>query len=178
VARTTTRPESDEDEIMDDVEEEVGEEESEASAGPAVSDSRRRRQLKRGETVQPQTTSAATRKERPTPSQRTEVTKSDNAIVRFMQSIQEYFLEVRAELRKVTWLSWEETRRLGTIVLIVTAIAAAFLGAISFLFGYLTQLIATQGSTIPAGAAAIAIVVIVGLAWLFRDQLFGNRFEA
>jgi preprotein translocase SecE subunit len=180
VARITTRPQDDEEEMIDDDVEMEAEEESEEAAAPAVSDSRRRRMLKRGEAVATDDSSepAVTRKDRPTPSSRAaEAPRSSNVVVRFVEDIRDYFQDVVSEMRKVTWLSREEVRRLATIVIAVTAVAAAFLGAVSFLFGYLTQLIATADSTLPAGIAAIVLIVVVVLGWLFREQIFGNRFE-
>jgi len=183
VARLTTRPQDEEeDEILDEaVVDEEDDEVEEQQAAPVVSDSRRRRQMKRGDYVAPEDSAAPaaapTRKDRPTPSQRTETVKSPNIVVRTLQNINQYRKEVVDELRKVTWLSPEETRRLATIVLVVTTIASAFLGLVSYIFAFLTQLIATANSTIAAGIAAIALIVIVAGLWLFRDQLFGSRFE-
>ncbi len=175
---TTRRPVEDEEEdLVEDVAEEDDEVEERVSA-PAVSDRRRRRQLKRGEVVAEADEPAAPqpiRKDRPTPSQRAEVVKSSNFIVRFFQDIREYFQEVRAELSKVTWLSREDTLRLTYIVLVVTAISAIFLGTVSYIFGLLTQALA-GGSSILAGAVTILLIVVVAGAWLFRDSLF-SRFE-
>jgi preprotein translocase SecE subunit len=137
--------------------------------------------MKRGEYVTPEDSAtpaaAPTRKDRPTPSQRTEAAKSTNIVVQTLQNVNQYRKEVADELRKVTWLSREETQRLATIVITVTTISSLFLGAVSYLFGYLTQLIATQGSTIAAGIAAIAVIVIVAGLWLFRDALPGSRID-
>ena len=58
----------------------------------------------------------------------------DNAIIR-------YFRETRAELRKVTWPTREQTTRLTLIVLGVTVFMAALLGAIDFIFAALFRLI-------------------------------------
>lgn len=184
MARPTTRPQDDEeDEIIDEAavdNDNDDDEVDEQQAVPVVSDSRRRRQMKRGEYVAPEDSVSAaspTRKDRPTPSQRTETVKNPNIVVTTLQNINQYRKEVWDELNKVTWLSREETRRLATIVLVVTSIASAFLGLVSYLFGFLTQLIATQSSTIIAGIAAIVLIVVVAGFWVFREQLFGNRFE-
>lgn len=53
--------------------------------------------------------------------------KKENRIVR-------YFKETRAELRKVTWPSRQETIRLTAIVLAVTIAMAAFLGLVDYAF--------------------------------------------
>lgn len=53
--------------------------------------------------------------------------RSENAIV-------VYFKETRAELRKVTWPTREETRTLTTIIVIVTVAMAIFLGLLDYLF--------------------------------------------
>jgi preprotein translocase SecE subunit len=171
---TTRRPEEDEEDIIQDAEDE--EDEVEQVAAPPVSDSRRRRQLKRGEIpveaeVQP------ARKERPTPSQRPETVKSSNIIVRFFQNAVEYIQETRSELSKVAWLSREDTMRLTYIVLIVTAVSAAFLGLVGFIFGLLVQAMSSQGSTLIAGIITVLLVIAVAGAWLFRERLFGGHFE-
>jgi len=71
VSPVTTRPEEDEEDYIEDVEED---EEEERVSAPAVSDRRRRRQLKRGEVVAEADAPVAqtARKDRPTPSQRVE----------------------------------------------------------------------------------------------------------
>lgn len=169
-----TRPEEDEEDYIEDVEEE---DEDEKVSAPAVSDRRRRRQLKRGEVVAEadEPSSQTARKDRPTPSQRVERVESTNPIVRFFQNILEYFREVQTELGKVTWLSREDTLRLTYIVIVVTAISAAFLGLVSYIFGLLTQALA-GGSSVIAGVLTIGLILVVAGAWLFRDSLF-SRFE-
>src|SRR5205823_3244996 len=132
--------------------------------------------LKRGEIpVEPEVQPA--RKERPTPSQRPEIAKSSNFIVRFYQNAVEYVQETRSELSKVAWLSREDTLRLTYIVLIVTAVSAAFLGLVSFLFGVLVQAIASPASMVFGAIITIGLIVIVTGGWLFRDRLFGGHFE-
>jgi preprotein translocase SecE subunit len=174
---TTRRPEEDEEDFIADVEGEEDDDEEQISA-PPVSDSRRRRKLKRGELLEePTDTVQPARKDRPTPSQRPETAKSSNPLVRFYQNGVEYFQEVRSELSKVAWLSREDTLRLTYIVLIVTAVSAAFLGLVSFLFGVLVQSLATTSSAVIAGVITIALIVGVSGVWLFRDRLFGGHFE-
>lgn len=171
---TTRRPEEDED-LIEDAEEQ---DEEQVSAAP-VSDRRRRRQAKRGELPEAPSVAAVepTRKDRPTPSQRPEVEKSSNPVVRIVQDVVEYYHETRSELSKVAWLNREDTLRLTYIVIAVTALSAAVLGLIGFLFALLTQAIATANSTTIAGALAIGLIVVVGGAWLFRERLFGGHFE-
>lgn len=52
-----------------------------------------------------------------------------------------YLREVRGELRKVTWPTAEESRRLTVIVLIVTIIFAAFLFFFDFIFSNVMQIL-------------------------------------
>lgn len=54
-------------------------------------------------------------------------TREENAVVK-------YFNETRAELRKVTWPTREETRNLTTIIVIVTVAMSIFLGTLDFIF--------------------------------------------
>ena len=171
---TTRRPEEDED-LIEDVE---AQDEEQASSAP-VSDRRRRRQAKRGELPDAPSVAAVepTRKDRPTPSQRQEVEKSSNIVVRLYQDAVEYLRETKAELQKVTWLNREDTLRLTWIVIAVTAASAAVLGLVGFLFALLTQYIATANSTTIAGALTIGLIIIVGGAWLLRERLFGGHFE-
>jgi len=49
----------------------------------------------------------------------------------------EFLKEVRLELKKVNWLSWEETFRYTLIVLGVSFSVAVFLGLIDFLLNRL-----------------------------------------
>jgi preprotein translocase SecE subunit len=174
---TTRRPEEDEEDFIADVEDEEAEDEEQVSA-PPVSDSRRRRKLKRGELLEePSDTLQPARKDRPTPSQRPDTVKSSNPLVRVYQNAVEYFQEVRSELSKVAWLSREDTLRLTYIVLIVTAVSAAFLGLVSFLFGVLVQSMATASSAVLSGVITIALIIGVAGVWLFRDRIFGGHFE-
>jgi preprotein translocase subunit SecE len=167
------------DDVADDNEEILEESEESTEAGvpaaPAVSDSRRRRLAKKGIVVDAAPT--IEKKNVPTPSPYTSVEKrekSSNPVVRFFQNFLEYFRDVRSELRKVTWPTREDVQRLTTIVLIVTAIAALFLGLVSFLFSLLTAEVARDASSVIAGLATIGIIVVVAGLWLFRDRLFDN----
>jgi preprotein translocase SecE subunit len=179
MAPVTTRRTNEEEDFIDD----EAEAEAETEALPVtvpVSDRRRRRQLKHGVTpapVEEVIEAQPVGKDRPTPSQRPEVVKSRNRLVRFYQNTVEYLQETRSELSKVTWLNRPELMRLTYIVLIVTALSAAFLGLVGFLFGLLTQAIATASSTIVGGIVAGALILGVMLVWLFRERLFGGHFE-
>ncbi len=91
----------------------------------------------------------------------TATTREENVIVR-------YFKETRAELRKVTWPTREETRTLTTIIVIVTVTMAIFLGLLDYLF----QIVAAgiiAGNPIRIG---IAVVLFVGgaAAFYFNGQ--------
>ncbi|MCC7447430.1 MAG: preprotein translocase subunit SecE [Anaerolineae bacterium] len=171
---TTRRPEEDED-LIEDAEEL---DEEQVSAAP-VSDRRRRRQAKRGELPEAPSIAAVepTRKDRPTPSQRQEVEKSSNIVVRVYQDVVEYLQETKSELQKVAWLNREDTLRLTWIVIAVTAVSAIVLGLVGFIFALLTQSIATASSTTIAGVLTIGLIIVVGGLWLFRERLFGGHFE-
>ncbi len=181
MARTTTR--RPDEEVEEELTEDEADEQIESKpAAPAVSDSRRRRQMKRGELAETDDSDdediseQVVRKDRPTPSQR-EVVKSSNVVIRFFQSMREYFKDTRSELRKVAWLSREDMLNLTYIVLIVTGVSAAVLGLISFLFGWLTTQLAQAETGLVAGVITIAMVLVVGGLWLFRDRLFGSHLE-
>jgi len=60
--------------------------------------------------------------------------KSSNAIIR-------YFQETSEELRKVSWPTREQTIRLTLIVIVATATAGIFFGALDFLFHALSALL-------------------------------------
>jgi preprotein translocase subunit SecE len=53
-------------------------------------------------------------------------------------SIPQYFREVRAEMRKVAWPTWEEVRKYSVIVLITVLVFVAYVGGLDFLFGTFT----------------------------------------
>jgi preprotein translocase subunit SecE len=54
-------------------------------------------------------------------------TKEDNAIIKYLK-------ETRAELRKVTWPTWEETKNLTLIIVATTVVMALFLGILDYIF--------------------------------------------
>ncbi len=87
--------------------------------------------------------------------------RSENAIVR-------YFKETRAELRKVTWPTREETRTLTTIIVIVTVAMAIFLGLLDYLFQIVVAGVIV-GDLLRVG---LAVVLLIGgtAAFYFNAQ--------
>jgi preprotein translocase SecE subunit len=180
MARTVTRPVEDEEELIEEGEWKEGGEE-EIAAGPVLSDSRRRKMLKRGETIPEAAPASATTegKGRPTPSQRDELAERDgNILTRSVERFQLYLKETWAELNKVNWPTPDEVRRLTYIVLAVTAITAALLGIVSFFFSVLTQRVADPATATVFGIITILLIVGVAFVWLFRERLPGiGRYE-
>jgi preprotein translocase subunit SecE len=62
------------------------------------------------------------------------VKKQENAI-------QRYYRETVGELRKVSWPTWPEARRLTLLVLVVMVVVGLFLAGVDFLAGELMDLI-------------------------------------
>ena len=62
------------------------------------------------------------------------VKKKENAI-------QRYFRETTGELRKVSWPTWPEARRLTLLVLMVMVVVGLFLAGVDLLAGELLNLI-------------------------------------
>jgi preprotein translocase subunit SecE len=62
------------------------------------------------------------------------VKKSENAI-------QRWFRETTGELRKVSWPTWPEARRLTGLVLVVMVIVGAFLAGVDYLASALLKLV-------------------------------------
>lgn len=60
--------------------------------------------------------------------------KSSPVATREDHPVIKYFKSTRAELRRVTWPTREETRTLTTIIVIVTIVMGLFLGILDFLF--------------------------------------------
>lgn len=63
-----------------------------------------------------------------------QVKKKENAI-------QRYFRETTGELRKVSWPTWPEARRLTVLVLMVMVVVGLFLAGVDFAAGELLDLI-------------------------------------
>jgi preprotein translocase subunit SecE len=182
MGRPTPKPASDQDEdlIGEDWKQGAEAEETERSAGPVVSDSRRRRMLKRGETIEePVKTKAAepVAKDRTAaaPAREVELPSEGNFITRSFTRLVHYFEDVIAELRKVTWPTREQAQRLTYIVLAVTAVTAIILGLVSYLFGLLTAQVAAAESATIAGIIAVVAIVVVAVAWLAQERLTGGR---
>jgi preprotein translocase subunit SecE len=62
------------------------------------------------------------------------VKKQENAV-------QRYFRETTGELRKVSWPTWPEARRLTGLVLLVMLVVGVFLASIDFLASELISVI-------------------------------------
>ncbi len=62
------------------------------------------------------------------------VKKTENAI-------QRYFRETTGELRKVSWPTWPEARRLTGLVLLVMVVVGIFLAGMDFLASQLLNLV-------------------------------------
>lgn len=60
---------------------------------------------------------------------------------KIIDRIKEYFKDTRGELRKVSWPTRKQAINLTLIVLAVTVVMAAFLGALDFMFAQLIRLI-------------------------------------
>jgi len=56
--------------------------------------------------------------------------EKDKRSRRSENAIQRYFRETTGELRKVSWPTWPEARRLTILVLIVMVLMGAFLGMV------------------------------------------------
>lgn len=62
------------------------------------------------------------------------VKKTENAI-------QRYFRETTGELRKVSWPTWPEARRLTALVLVVMVVVGIFLAGMDYLASQLLNLV-------------------------------------
>jgi preprotein translocase subunit SecE len=108
----------------------------------ATGTERPRRRLGRGKPEPVVDEKALVGKGRATPSRRAadEEEETGNAVTRRVGGLREYFVGVGAELRKVTWPSAEDLRRLTIIVMITLVATALALGLISFTFTELFRL--------------------------------------
>jgi len=87
--------------------------------------------------------------------------KEPNAIVK-------YFQDTRAELRRVTWPTREETRKLTLIIVAVTLAMAIFLGTLDYIFqGLVAGIIA--GSWLQIGVSIVLFVAGVA-AFYYNSQ--------
>jgi preprotein translocase SecE subunit len=82
--------------------------------------------------------------------------------------IVKYFYETRAELRKVTWPTREETQNLTLIIVTATVAMAIFLGTLDYIFQVVTAGV-IGGELIRIG---IAVVLFIGgvAAFYFNSQ--------
>ncbi len=64
-----------------------------------------------------------------------------NAFKRLIDRLTEYLKDTRGELRKTSWPTREQATNLTLIVLAVTIVMAAFLGALDFVFAQVIRLI-------------------------------------
>jgi preprotein translocase subunit SecE len=96
-------------------------------------------------------------KGRATPGRRSTEEVEGNAVSRGVGGIREYFEGVNSEIRKVSWPTREETRRLSIIVLITTVLASLALGLISLGFSELFAI----GLTQPLIFLGFFIIVVV-----------------
>jgi preprotein translocase subunit SecE len=64
-----------------------------------------------------------------------------NAFRRLIDRLTEYLKDTRGELRKTSWPTREQATNLTLIVLAVTIVMAAFLGALDFVFAQIVRLI-------------------------------------
>jgi preprotein translocase subunit SecE len=64
-----------------------------------------------------------------------------NVFRRTVDRTTEYLKDTRGELRKTSWPTREQATNLTLIVLAVTVVMAAFLGALDFVFAQLIRLI-------------------------------------
>ena len=83
-------------------------------------------------------------------------TRDSNAIIK-------YFYETRAELRKVTWPTRDETKNLTIIIVIVTVVMAIFLGLLDYIFQVVVAGV-ISGDPIRIG---VAILLFLGGAAAF-----------
>lgn len=95
------------------------------------------------------------------PNSTTTNTREPNALVR-------YYNGTRAELRKVTWPTRDETKNLTIIIVIVTIAMAFFLGSLDYLFQIVAAgVIGVEPISI---AAAVVLFAIGTAAFYFNNQ--------
>ncbi|RME69492.1 MAG: preprotein translocase subunit SecE [Chloroflexi bacterium] len=88
--------------------------------------------------------------------------RTENAVVR-------YFKETRAELRKVTWPTREETKNLTTIIVVVTVAMALFLGLLDYIFQIIVAGI-VAGDIVRIGVAVV-LFLAGAAAFYYNSQL-------
>lgn len=185
MAKTRTQKSSAADEIeemeeleedLDDVEydEDVDEVEDEEVV---ISDSRARRKRKRGELVE---ASSSDKKNRATPSRRKSskatVAQSVGPVQRIIQRIPivrglyNYFTSVMTEMRKVTWPTREDTRRLTRMVLAVTIAFSIGLGLMDVFYSWWFRQALEDDTIFLIIAAVVAVLASVFTWFVFIKQ--------
>lgn len=116
------------------------------------------------------------KKGRATPGRRTqetEVAQEGNFVTRTIGGFGGYVEGVRSEIQKVVWPTPEEVRRLTTIVLVSTIIAALVLGALSFIFNELF-ILGIQNPVI-FGIMFVVAVIVFGM-YLRQSNTRSSRY--
>lgn len=122
------------------------------------------------QTVEEQESNSLTdKKGRATPSRRTSRKESKaknessgNAITRPLNSVVDYFSNVRTEMNKVAWPSREDTRRLTILCINVTIASSLFLGALSLVLTQFMEL-----GLAPGNAWLLIGVIVLMVAGAF-----------
>lgn len=141
-------------------------------AVPAVSDSRRRRsRSEQSQEVQP-----ATRKDRPTPSQRQVKPKGSTSglisRIPVVRTIVGYLRGVASEIQKVTWPTREEATRLTSVVLAVTVAFAVSLGLLDvFLSWWFQQAFSKDSETIFLIVGAVVAAITGSTYTVLRNRV-------
>lgn len=158
------------------------EREESTSSSLSLSDRRERRKRKRevGEDVEESTVATAgatgkketatrTREEAELARMKAAQGRGENLPV--LGGLVTYFRGVVSEVQKVTWPTREEARRLTTIVLSVTIVAAIVLGAIDFFYGWWFQQ-GLEDARVYLVIAALVFGIGGALSWRFilREQ--------
>lgn len=86
------------------------------------------------------------------------------------EPVREYLRETIGELRKVHWPTRTEARNLTIVVLVVTFLMAAFLGAFDFLFERLVLGILSSNLIAIAVGVVIVLSILVLVFFASRDR--------
>lgn len=73
-------------------------------------------------------------------------------------AIVKYFQDTRAELRRVTWPTRDETKNLTSIIVVVTLLMAFFLGSLDYIFQWVVA------GIIVGQLVGIAVAIVLFLA--------------
>lgn len=96
--------------------------------------------------------------------------KKPSGFAQAIEPIRDYFRETLGELRKVHWPTRMEVRNLTIVVLAVTFLMAAFLGAFDYLFERLILGILAQSIIAIAIAVVIVLSILVLVFFASRDR--------